>query len=153
MGSPCNRTKQHIIEMGDKISAFTFECSSKLNQCTSWLCTRSNGIHDRQRTPSTEVHHGPNPSPAGSCGDDDSHPPPKNCYRLVMLGSARVGKTSLVARFLGGKFEDSYTPTIEDFHRKLYRIRGEVHQLDILDTSGHHPFPAMQRLSFLTGGF
>lgn len=65
--------------------------------------------------------------------------------------SARAGKTSLVARFLGGKFEDSYTPTIEDFHRKLYRIRGEVHQLDILDTSGNHPFPAMRRLSFLTG--
>ncbi|XP_049779672.1 GTP-binding protein Rhes [Schistocerca cancellata] len=54
-------------------------------------------------------------------------------------------------QFLNNKFEDSYTPTIEDFHRKLYRIRGEVHQLDILDTSGNHPFPAMRRLSFLTG--
>lgn len=54
-------------------------------------------------------------------------------------------------RFLWNKFEESYTPTIEDFHRKLYRIRGEVHQLDILDTSGNHPFPAMRRLSFLTG--
>ncbi|GFG36317.1 hypothetical protein Cfor_00842, partial [Coptotermes formosanus] len=53
--------------------------------------------------------------------------------------------------FLNNKFEDSYTPTIEDFHRKLYRIRNEVHQLDILDTSGNHPFPAMRRLSFLTG--
>lgn len=52
---------------------------------------------------------------------------------------------------MGGKFEESYTPTIEDFHRKLYRIRSEVHQLDILDTSGNHPFPAMRRLSFLTG--
>lgn len=62
-----------------------------------------------------------------------------------------MGKTSLVARFLGGKFEDSYTPTIEDFHRKLYRIRSEIHQLDIVDTSGNHPFPAMRRLSFLTG--
>lgn len=71
------------------------------------------------------------------------------CY--ILYRSARVGKTSLVSRFLGGKFEDSYTPTIEDFHRKLYRIRGEVHQLDILDTSGNHPFPAMRRLSFLTG--
>jgi RAS, dexamethasone-induced Ras-related protein 1 len=67
------------------------------------------------------------------------------------FSSARVGKTSLVARFLGGKFEESYTPTIEDFHRKLYRIRNEVYQLDILDTSGNHPFPAMRRLSFLTG--
>lgn len=69
----------------------------------------------------------------------------------ILYRSARVGKTSLVSRFLGGKFEDSYTPTIEDFHRKLYRIRGEIHQLDILDTSGNHPFPAMRRLSFLTG--
>ena len=54
-------------------------------------------------------------------------------------------------RFLSNKFEESYTPTIEDFHRKLYRIRGEVYQLDLLDTSGNHPFPAMRRLSFLTG--
>lgn len=93
MNSPCKRTKRHIMEMGDKISTLTINCSTKLNQCTSWLCTRSNGTNDRQRTPSaTEVHHGPNPSPAGSCGDDDSHPPPKNCYRLVMLGYVFVCK-------------------------------------------------------------
>ncbi|XP_045592687.1 GTP-binding protein Rhes isoform X2 [Procambarus clarkii] len=78
-------------------------------------------------------------------------PHAKNCFRLVILGSSRVGKTSLVSRFLNNKFEDTYTPTIEDFHRKLYRIRGDVYQLDILDTSGNHPFPAMRRLSFLTG--
>ncbi|CAL4101562.1 unnamed protein product, partial [Meganyctiphanes norvegica] len=75
----------------------------------------------------------------------------KNCFRLVILGSSRVGKTSIVSRFLNNKFDDTYTPTIEDFHRKLYRIRGDVYQLDILDTSGNHPFPAMRRLSFLTG--
>lgn len=92
------------------------------------------------------------PSPASTSSQEDAcKPPPRNCYRLVMLGSARVGKTAIVARFLSNKFEESYTPTIEDFHRKLYRIRGEVHQLDLLDTSGNHPFPAMRRLSFLTG--
>ncbi|XP_063236088.1 GTP-binding protein Rhes [Bacillus rossius redtenbacheri] len=92
----------------------------------------------------------PSPGSSSSC-EDSCRPPPRNCYRLVLLGSSRVGKTSIVSRFLSNKFEDSYTPTIEDFHRKLYRIRGEVHQLDILDTSGNHPFPAMRRLSFLTG--
>ncbi|KAG6803818.1 dexamethasone-induced Ras-related protein 1 isoform X1 [Apis mellifera caucasica] len=92
------------------------------------------------------------PSPASTSSQEDAcKPPPRNCYRLVMLGSARVGKTAIVARFLSNKFEESYTPTIEDFHRKLYRIKGEVHQLDLLDTSGNHPFPAMRRLSFLTG--
>lgn len=82
---------------------------------------------------------------------DDEEVPPANCFRLVLLGSARVGKTSVVARFLGSKFNDAYTPTIEDFHRKFYRIRGETYRLDILDTSGNDPFPAMRRLSLLTG--
>lgn len=83
----------------------------------------------------------------------DSEPsiPAKNCYRMVILGSSKVGKTAIVSRFLTGRFEDVYTPTIEDFHRKFYSIRGEVYQLDILDTSGNHPFPAMRRLSILTG--
>ncbi|KAF7704994.1 dexamethasone-induced Ras-related protein 1 [Silurus meridionalis] len=77
--------------------------------------------------------------------------PPKNCYRMVILGSTKVGKSAIVSRFLSGRFEEQYTPTIEDFHRKLYSIRGDVYQLDILDTSGNHPFPAMRRLSILTG--
>ncbi|KAA0187813.1 hypothetical protein HAZT_HAZT001495 [Hyalella azteca] len=55
-------------------------------------------------------------------------------------------------KFLTNQFEESYTPTLEDFHRKLYRIRGDVYQLDILDPSGNHPFPATRRLAFLTGG-
>ncbi|KAJ8362585.1 hypothetical protein AAFF_G00367830 [Aldrovandia affinis] len=77
--------------------------------------------------------------------------PAKNSYRMVILGSTKVGKTAIVSRFLTGRFEEQYTPTIEDFHRKFYRIRGEVYQLDMLDTSGNHPFPAMRRLSILTG--
>ncbi|XP_064618760.1 GTP-binding protein Rhes-like [Lineus longissimus] len=77
--------------------------------------------------------------------------PQRNCHRLVILGSAKVGKTAIVQRFLYNRYDDNYTPTIEDFHRKIYRIRGEPYRLDILDTSGNHPFPAMRRLSFLTG--
>ncbi|XP_069917840.1 dexamethasone-induced Ras-related protein 1 isoform X2 [Oryctolagus cuniculus] len=83
-------------------------------------------------------------------GDSELSIPAKNCYRMVVLGSSKVGKTAIVSRFLTGRFEDAYTPTIEDFHRKFYSIRGELYQLDILDTSGNHPFPAMRRLSILT---
>ncbi len=82
---------------------------------------------------------------------DSDDVPGHNCQRLVLLGSAKVGKTSIVSRFLHDKFEDQYTPTIEDFHRKIYRIRGEAYRLDIIDTSGNNPFPAMRRLSLLTG--
>jgi len=77
--------------------------------------------------------------------------PLQNCQRMVLLGSAKVGKTAIVSRFLSNCFDDKYTPTIEDFHRKVYRIRGESYRLDILDTSGNNPFPAMKRLSLLTG--
>lgn len=83
--------------------------------------------------------------------ENDFDIPAKNCYRMVILGSTKVGKTAIVSRFLNGRFEEQYTPTIEDFHRKLYSIKGDVYQLDILDTSGNHPFPAMRRLSILTG--
>ncbi|XP_019867870.1 GTP-binding protein Rhes [Aethina tumida] len=134
-----------------------------ISSCTNWLCTRKDGAAGEKmanhhphgplerKDVQPVVTSGPGPSPGSSNSCDDVIPPPKNCYRLVMLGSSRVGKTCLVSRFLGGKFQECYTPTIEDFHRKLYRIRGEIYQLDILDTSGNHPFPAMRRLSFLTG--
>lgn len=40
------------------------------------------------------------PSPASTSSQEDAcKPPPRNCYRLVMLGSARVGKTAIVARY------------------------------------------------------
>lgn len=86
-----------------------------------------------------------------SSGNCTLNVPAKNSYRMVVLGASRVGKSSIVSRFLNGRFEDQYTPTIEDFHRKVYNIRGDMYQLDILDTSGNHPFPAMRRLSILTG--
>lgn len=76
---------------------------------------------------------------------------PGNCRRLVLLGSSRVGKSAIVSRFLYDKIDDKYTPTVENFHRKIYRIRGVTYKLDLMDTSGHHPFPAMRRLSYLTG--
>ncbi|XP_057673281.1 dexamethasone-induced Ras-related protein 1-like isoform X1 [Corythoichthys intestinalis] len=77
--------------------------------------------------------------------------PAKNCRRMVILGSTKVGKTAIISRFLNARVDEQYTPTIEDFHRKFYSIRGSIYQLDILDTSGNHPFPAMRRLSILTG--
>lgn len=79
--------------------------------------------------------------------------PAKNRRRMVILGSSKVGKTAIVSRFLSARVDEQYTPTVEDFHRKLYSIRGSVYQLDILDTSGNHPFPATRRLSILTGAF
>ncbi|XP_036409323.1 GTP-binding protein Rhes [Megalops cyprinoides] len=76
---------------------------------------------------------------------------PRNCRRIVVLGAPRVGKTSILRRFLRDGFTEQYEPTSEDFHRKLYQIRGETYQIDILDASGERGFPAKRRLSILTG--
>lgn len=52
----------------------------------SWLCRRGAGAGEESET---ERAPGPSvPLPQG-CGDDAA-PPPKNCYRLVMLGWVRV---------------------------------------------------------------
>lgn len=76
---------------------------------------------------------------------------PQNCKRLVVLGAPRVGKTSILRRYLRDGFVEDYNPTSEDFLRKLFSIRGESYQIDILDASRERDFPAKRRLSILTG--
>lgn len=76
---------------------------------------------------------------------------PRNCHRVVVLGAPKVGKTNILQRFLGGEFEESYEPTTEDFHRKVFHIRGQAYQVDLLEASGERNFPAKRRLSILTG--
>ncbi|XP_073689738.1 GTP-binding protein Rhes [Garra rufa] len=76
---------------------------------------------------------------------------PSHYRRIVVLGAPRVGKTAIIRRFLGDGFEEQYEPTTEDFHSKLYHIRGERYQLDILDASKERDFPAKRRLTILTG--
>ncbi|CAB1440152.1 unnamed protein product [Pleuronectes platessa] len=76
---------------------------------------------------------------------------PRNCRRIVVLGSPRVGKTNILHRFLGKEFVEQYEPTTEDFHRKLFHIGGEAYQVDLLDASSERDFAAKRRLSILTG--
>ncbi|KAM6957905.1 GTP-binding protein Rhes [Aplochiton taeniatus] len=75
----------------------------------------------------------------------------RNCRRVVVLGAPKVGKTNILRRFLNDDFEEHYEPTAEDFHRKLYHIRGKAYQMDILEAAGERDFPAKRRLSILTG--
>ncbi|VVC96337.1 unnamed protein product, partial [Leptidea sinapis] len=83
--------------------SFNEDSNSFKEKCgSSWLCRRGAGVDGDTTRVET-----PGPSVSLPQGCEDAAPPPKNCFRLVMLGSARVGKTSLVARFLGTKFEDS----------------------------------------------
>lgn len=66
-------------------------------------------------------------------------------YRLVVLGSGQVGKTSLIRKYLHNKFPDRYKETVEDIYSRDFRIKGHLLPLDILDTNFH--YPDMRRLS------
>ena len=68
-----------------------------------------------------------------------------------MFGSAGVGKSSLVLRYVRGTFKDSYLPTIEDTYRHVISSNKSVFTLQITDTTGSHQFPAMQRLNIQKG--
>jgi len=49
---------------------------------------------------------------------------------LVVLGAGRVGKSSIVSRFLHGKFVETYKPTVEDLHCRTFHVDGSVIQVN-----------------------
>ena len=77
---------------------------------------------------------------------------PTETYRLVVLGGSRVGKTAIVQRFLYNTFPETHSATVEELHRADYEVKGlGIVGVEILDTSGSFPFPAMQRLAISSG--
>jgi len=75
----------------------------------------------------------------------------KNELRLVVLGSAGVGKTAVTLRFVSGVFVERYDPTIEDSYRKTASIDGKEVMLEILDTAGTDQFTALRDLYMKLG--
>ncbi|KAI5712252.1 hypothetical protein M8J75_006956 [Diaphorina citri] len=75
----------------------------------------------------------------------------KDKRRVVVMGGARVGKSSIISQFLYDRFISRYKETVEELHRGEYELPdGAQLTLDILDTSGAYQFPAMRELSIST---
>lgn len=68
-------------------------------------------------------------------------------HKIVVLGAAKVGKSSLINQFLYGTFSPKYKRTVEEMHHGDFNVGGVHLTLDILDTSGAYEFPAMRALS------
>jgi len=72
-------------------------------------------------------------------------------YRVLVLGSAAVGKSTLTIQFVQNVFVDVYNPTVEDSYRKAVTIDEELLMLDILDTAGVEDFSAVRQHYMKTG--
>ena len=67
---------------------------------------------------------------------------------IAVFGDKKVGKTSLIRRFIGQSFSVQHNPTVEDFYEEeIIRGTHRCRQLQILDTTGSYDFPVMRQLA------
>ncbi|XP_045211115.1 ras-related protein Rap-2a-like [Mercenaria mercenaria] len=81
----------------------------------------------------------------------EGHRAPRRNYRVVFLGSTGVGKTSIINQLLYENFPEQHKETLEELHRHVLIFDTMAVEIDILDTSGTHEFPAMRHLAITTG--
>ncbi|KAJ7913972.1 ras family-domain-containing protein [Mycena leptocephala] len=67
-----------------------------------------------------------------------------NTRKIVILGSAAVGKSSLVKQFVDGNFPDGYSPTIESTATKTITYNGTEYPCEIIDTAGEDEFSLLK---------
>lgn len=73
---------------------------------------------------------------------------PRTVFRVVVLGSGGVGKTSLITRFTSDEFTEDYNPTVEDLYETPLNLTPKITAVfDIVDTAGSYNFPAMRKLT------
>jgi small GTP-binding protein len=58
-------------------------------------------------------------------------------FKVIVIGNSSVGKTSIVNRFVGDRFDPNYKATISaDFQTKILEIRGNEIRLQMWDLVG-----------------
>ncbi|KAF7318752.1 hypothetical protein HMN09_00387500 [Mycena chlorophos] len=69
-------------------------------------------------------------------------PPPvtTETRKIVVLGAANVGKSSLIRKLLDDQFDEAYRPTISDRFEKTLHWRGKDYPCIIYDTGGQDEF-------------
>jgi len=83
-----------------------------------------------------------------SCGSSGSEGG-KVVYRVVVLGSSKVGKTAIISQFLYDSFICGYKETVDEMYTGDFDVGGCELTLNIQDTGGSYvdEFPAMVEVS------
>jgi len=72
-------------------------------------------------------------------------------FKLIVMGSGGVGKSSITARYVRGEFKELYDPTVEDSYNKDVVMDGKHIQLQILDTAGQDEYSELRETFLDTG--
>jgi small GTP-binding protein len=65
-------------------------------------------------------------------------------FKIIFVGDAGVGKTSIINRRVGGSFDFRMAPTLGTDHSLVeLRVKGETVQLCLWDTAGQERFEAL----------
>lgn len=70
-------------------------------------------------------------------------------YKIILVGSQAVGKSSLLHRIIDSKFDENYTTTIGvDFKTIVVPVSNKQIGLQIWDTAGQEKFKALTETYF-----
>ncbi|XP_029195870.1 ras-like protein rasD [Acropora muricata] len=72
-------------------------------------------------------------------------------FRLCVVGSGGVGKSSLTIRYLKNEFTEYYDPTLEETYRKEIEYNGRLYEVEIVDTAGQEEYSSFRDSSVATG--
>ena len=65
-------------------------------------------------------------------------------FKVVFLGEGKVGKTSIILRYVKNQFSEEYQKTVQAaFHTKRLNIEGRPVTIDIWDTAGQEAYRAL----------
>ncbi|XP_068083237.1 ras-related protein Ral-a-like [Anabrus simplex] len=78
-------------------------------------------------------------------------PTPLPLYKIVLVGSAGVGKTALALQFMYNEFQDEYEPTKSGEYRKTVLLDGREVDIDVTDTAGRQENPDSLNASIRRG--
>jgi Ras-related protein Rab-2A len=81
--------------------------------------------------------------------EDKSAVQPDETFKLILIGSAGVGKSSILLRATTNKFSDEHNATIGvEFGSLLVKIDGKLIRLQTWDTGGMESFRSLTRIFY-----